>query len=110
MCVCALLCHSIDLYMTFRYQDSLPSLPVPSLEDTKARYERSVRALDVTPGALRAHLATAKAFFDGPLAAALQQRLEERAKGTRHWLEQWWNSYAYLAYRESIVVSNMCGV
>jgi len=88
-----------------RFEDSLPKLPVPTLEETSKRYLKSVRPL------------LNKAEFDytqkvvsdftkpGNIGSELQKRLEARRKDPKHrnWLHEWWNHAAYLSYRDPVV-------
>lgn len=39
---------------------------------------------------------------EGGVGRALQDKLEERQHNTVHWLEEWWDDYSYLAYRDSV--------
>lgn len=88
-----------------RFEDSLPKLPVPTLEETSKRYLKSVRPL------------LNKAEFDytqkvvsdftkpGNIGSELQKRLEARRKDPkyRNWIHEWWNHAAYLSYRDPVV-------
>ncbi|KJA24341.1 hypothetical protein HYPSUDRAFT_524924 [Hypholoma sublateritium FD-334 SS-4] len=88
-----------------RYQASLPPLPVPELADTCAKYLESVEPL-LTPAALARTQAAVADFLASPLAAELQRRLLIRAADpdTPNWLSEWWNSAAYMGYRDPVVV------
>ncbi|KAF5374161.1 hypothetical protein D9615_008834 [Tricholomella constricta] len=87
-----------------RYQASLPSLPVPALSSTIAKYIESVQPL-LTPAQFAHTKATAASFLASPLAATLQARLEERAAQVGdNWLSTWWNEAAYMGYRDPVVV------
>lgn len=91
----------------FRNQKHLPSLPVPDLNSTLQKYLKSVKAL-VSP---TDHLKTQSIVNDflkneGP---TLQERLllhkAEMEKKGRSWFIDWWNDYAYLTYRDSVVIN-----
>lgn len=87
-----------------RYQASLPSLPVPSLPSTLAKYIESVEPL-LTPAQFAHTKKTAEEFLESPLAATLQARLQERAASVDgNWLSTWWNEAAYMGYRDPVVV------
>ncbi|KAG5653662.1 hypothetical protein H0H81_011622 [Sphagnurus paluster] len=87
-----------------RYQASLPSLPVPPLASTLAKYVESVQPL-LTPAQLAHTKKTADEFLASPFAATLQQRLEARAAEVGdNWLSSWWNDAAYMGYRDPVVV------
>lgn len=87
-----------DLY---KYQLQLPHLPVPALNDTIAKYLRSVEPY-LTAEQLEETKAKAQAFAKGP-GQQLQGRLEEFASTQDNWLAAWWDDYAYLAYRDPVV-------
>ncbi|CAN6640543.1 carnitine O-acetyltransferase, mitochondrial [Trichomonascus vanleenenianus] len=86
-----------------RFQESLPRLPVPSLEETAAKYLRSIRAL-ATPEQYAKTEAAVKEFVqkDG---VPLQKKLLERAAHPemKNWISEWWNSGAYLDYKDPVV-------
>lgn len=88
-----------------RFEDSLPQLPVPTLEETAKRYLKSVRAL-VTETEYQ-HTKKAVEEFISPNGAGqeLQKRLQARADDpqVKNWLYDWWNQAAYLAYRDPII-------
>ncbi|KAB0353786.1 hypothetical protein FD755_023519 [Muntiacus reevesi] len=82
---------------TFQYQDSLPSLPVPSLEESLKKYLESVK-----PFANEEEYKNTEAIvrkFQNGIGEKLQQKLLQRAKGKRNWLEEWWLNVAYLDVR-----------
>ncbi|KAF8073434.1 acyltransferase ChoActase/COT/CPT [Lyophyllum atratum] len=87
-----------------RYQASLPSLPVPPLSSTLAKYIETVQPL-LTPAQFAHTKSTAEAFLASPFAATLQKRLEDRAAEVGdNWLSDWWNDAAYMGYRDPVVV------
>ncbi|KAJ2158725.1 Carnitine O-acetyltransferase mitochondrial [Coemansia sp. RSA 552] len=79
---------------------ALPSLPVPELQDTVARFATAARPLfeEVEFEACMAKLN----HFVATQAPSLQARLTERAAKHENWLEAWWNEYAYFLNRASI--------
>jgi carnitine O-acetyltransferase len=88
-----------------RFQESLPRLPVPTLEETAARYIKTLEPL-LTP----AELATSKKAVEEFIAPGgpgrkLQEKLIARREDPKHknWLYEWWNEVAYLAYRDPVV-------
>lgn len=88
-----------------RYQESLPKLPVPTLEETAAKYLRSVVPI-VSPSEYARTEAAVKEFIQpGGAGEALQKKLLARAADpkTKNWLYEWWNEGAYLAYRDPVV-------
>lgn len=88
-----------------RFEDSLPQLPVPSLEETGRRYLKSVHPL-VSPAEFENTKKAVEAFIrPGGEGEPLQQRLLARAADPKikNWLSEWWNQGAYLAYRDPVV-------
>lgn len=94
--------------VTYKHQASLPHLPIPTLENTAAKFLESARPFvsDVTPGAPVASEANPTAdykrlkeavedFKTSPLVKELQQRLEKHAEGKDSWLIDWFNSANY---------------
>ncbi|EDL84313.1 carnitine O-octanoyltransferase, isoform CRA_a [Rattus norvegicus] len=82
---------------TFQYQDSLPPLPVPSLEESLKKYLESVKPFANEDEYKKTEEIVQK-FQDG-VGKTLHQKLLERAKGKRNWLEEWWLNVAYLDVR-----------
>uniref|UniRef100_A0A8P0SWL3 Peroxisomal carnitine O-octanoyltransferase n=1 Tax=Canis lupus familiaris TaxID=9615 RepID=A0A8P0SWL3_CANLF len=92
---------------TFQYQDSLPSLPVPSLEESLKKYLESVKPF-ANKEEYKKTEGIVQKFQDG-IGRKLHQKLLERAKGKRNWpnyfcnmnqrLEEWWLNFAYLNVR-----------
>ena len=88
-----------------RFEDSLPRLPVPTLEETAKRYIKSVHPLLSTSE----YESTSKAVQDfikpGGQGETLQKRLIARSEDPKHknWLFEWWNNGAYLSYQDPVV-------
>nr|XP_051696109.1 peroxisomal carnitine O-octanoyltransferase isoform X1 [Oryctolagus cuniculus]XP_051696110.1 peroxisomal carnitine O-octanoyltransferase isoform X1 [Oryctolagus cuniculus]XP_051696113.1 peroxisomal carnitine O-octanoyltransferase isoform X1 [Oryctolagus cuniculus] len=82
---------------TFQYQDSLPSLPVPPLEESLKKYLESVKPFANEEEYKKTEEIVQK--FQNGIGAELHQKLLERAKGKRNWLEEWWLNVAYLDVR-----------
>ncbi|KAK7025038.1 carnitine acetyl transferase [Favolaschia claudopus] len=89
---------------TFAAQASLPLLPVPELQATLARLKESLRPLAWSQEELNTVEAKIAEFAEkkGP---ELHQRLLDRSKTHKHWLEEWWDNIGYLGYRDSVVVN-----
>ncbi|SPO02621.1 probable carnitine O-acetyltransferase precursor [Cephalotrichum gorgonifer] len=88
-----------------RFQESLPRLPVPTLEETTARYLASLRPL-LTPSELEASKAAVEEFIKpGGAGRKLQEKLLARREDPKqkNWLYEWWNDAAYLTYRDPVV-------
>ncbi|KAM8825976.1 peroxisomal carnitine O-octanoyltransferase isoform 2-T2 [Synchiropus picturatus] len=82
---------------TFQYQSILPPLPVPPLESSISKYLDAVRPF-ASEDEFKATFEIARKFKDG-VGKDLHQKLLERAKTKRNWLEEWWLDTAYLEVR-----------
>ncbi|XP_041039525.1 peroxisomal carnitine O-octanoyltransferase isoform X5 [Carcharodon carcharias] len=82
---------------TFQYQDSLPPLPVPPLEESLMKYLDAVKPF-LNEEELQRSTEIVKTFGQG-IGKQLHQKLLERAKVRRNWLEEWWLMSAYLDVR-----------
>ncbi|KAK7539614.1 acyltransferase ChoActase/COT/CPT [Phyllosticta citribraziliensis] len=88
-----------------RFEESLPRLPVPTLDETAKRYLKSVHPLLNT----QEFESTKKAVEDfvqpGGAGETLQKRLIARREdpNVKNWIYEWWNEAAYLAYRDPVV-------
>ncbi|KAL1303865.1 hypothetical protein AAFC00_000320 [Neodothiora populina] len=88
-----------------RFEDSLPRLPVPTLEETSKRYLRSVLPLLSKEEYATTQKAVKSFLASGSLGQELQKRLEAKRedKNVKNWIYEWWNEAAYLAYRDPVV-------
>ncbi|XP_078008042.1 peroxisomal carnitine O-octanoyltransferase isoform X2 [Phascolarctos cinereus] len=68
---------------TFQYQDSLPSLPVPSLDESLKKYLDAVKPFANEEEYKQTEEIVEK--FKNGIGEKLQQKLLERAKGKRNW-------------------------
>ncbi|XP_061202088.1 peroxisomal carnitine O-octanoyltransferase isoform X1 [Neopsephotus bourkii] len=84
---------------TFQYQDFLPSLPVPSLDDSLSKYLDAVKPFLNQEEYQRTENIVKK--FKNGIGKELHEKLLERAKTRRNWLEDWWLNVAYLDLRIS---------
>lgn len=82
---------------TFQYDKTLPSLPVPALDETLAKYLKSVKPF-LTDEEFAETQKTVKDFQNG-IGKELHQKLMEKSKHMKNWLEKWWEDYAYLSLR-----------
>ncbi|KAF9314767.1 hypothetical protein BG003_003839 [Podila horticola] len=93
---------------TLSLQHTLPKLPVPTLEETLAKYLHSIEPL-ATPEELERSKALAKDFLKpGGLGRTLQQRLLDVDRAAPdNWLnDTWWISKAYHEWREPLLVNS----
>lgn len=108
----------------------MPSLPVPALESTVAKYVDNAR-LFLSPQEFKKTQQEAELFLRGPgqvLQQKLLDRAEQKRKENKSWLIDWWNRffhffpifdaqgralssllsicrYAYMDYKESVVIN-----
>ncbi|XP_068942217.1 peroxisomal carnitine O-octanoyltransferase [Petaurus breviceps papuanus] len=69
---------------TFQYQDSLPSLPVPSLDESLKKYLESVKPFANEEEYKQTEEIVRK--FQNGIGEKLHQKLLEKAKGKRNWV------------------------
>ncbi|KAG5662330.1 hypothetical protein KAF25_004748, partial [Fusarium avenaceum] len=88
-----------------RWQDSLPRLPVPTLEETAKRYLKSLHPL-LSPSEYEASKKAIDEFVrPGGVGSKLQEKLVAKREdpNTKNWIYEWWNDAAYLSYRDPVV-------
>ena len=85
------------LFSTFSNQSKLPHLPIPTINESGAKYLETVLPLVKTEAELVSVRASVDSFMapDG-LAHKLQERLVEYAKGRSNWLEELWLGFLFL--------------
>ena len=93
-----------------RFQESLPNLPVPTLEETMPKLLKSVRALARDDGEFGQTEQAVKEFMASGQSKELQKRLlehkeREEREGRQNWFAEWWNHVAYMAPRDSVAVN-----
>lgn len=88
-----------------RFEDSLPKLPVPTLDETAKRYLRSVHPLLSSSEYESTKKAVESFVAPGSLGEVLQKRLVAKREdpSVRNWIIDWWNNDAYLGYRDPVV-------
>ncbi|KAK8079986.1 carnitine O-acetyltransferase [Apiospora hydei] len=88
-----------------RFQDSLPRLPVPTLEETSARYLKSLNPLLSSDELASSKTAVEEFVKPGGVGRKLQEKLVAKREdpNVRNWIYEWWNEAAYLAYRDPVV-------
>lgn len=88
-----------------RFQESLPRLVVPTLQETADRYIKSVHPL-ISASEIEATKSAVTEFLrPGGVGEALQNKLLARAAdpNVKSWIIDWWNESAYLGYRDPVV-------
>ncbi|KJK83397.1 Carnitine O-acetyltransferase [Metarhizium anisopliae BRIP 53293] len=88
-----------------RFQDSLPRLPVPTLEETAKRYLKSLHPLLSATEYSNSKAAVKDFIKPGGIGNKLQEKLIAKREdpATKNWIYEWWNDAAYLAYRDPVV-------
>ncbi|KAF1992264.1 carnitine O-acetyltransferas-like protein [Aulographum hederae CBS 113979] len=88
-----------------RFEDSLPRLPVPTLEETAKRYLKSVHPLLTADEFKKTAQAVEDFLKPGGQGPELQKRLVEHASKpeVKNWISEWWNFSAYLGYRDPVI-------
>ncbi|KAK5734262.1 Carnitine O-acetyltransferase mitochondrial [Elasticomyces elasticus] len=87
-----------------RFEESLPKLPVPTLEETAKRYLKSIHPLLSQTEYEQSKKAVDSFVSPNGIGQTLQKRLLSRREDPKHnnWLSEWWNHAAYLAYRDPV--------
>ena len=88
-----------------RFEESLPRLPVPTLDSTGMNYLETVEP-HLAPAEFEHTQSVVNSFVQSDLGMKLQERLKARAADpdVKNWLADWWNDVAYMAYRDPVVV------
>lgn len=88
-----------------RFEDSLPRLPIPTLQETAKRYLKSVHAVVSEDEYKRTEQAVEEFIRPGGQGETLQKRLQARRDDPKlkNWIYEWWNQAAYLEYRDPVV-------
>ncbi|XP_015905270.1 peroxisomal carnitine O-octanoyltransferase isoform X1 [Parasteatoda tepidariorum] len=86
---------------TFVNDESLPSLPVPSLNQTLSKYLESVKPF-VTEDEFQNTKKLVYEFQTG-VGKDLHSLLAKKADCERNWLEKWWEDVAYLSNRIPLI-------
>ncbi|KAG0649339.1 Carnitine O-acetyltransferase [Hyphodiscus hymeniophilus] len=80
-------------------------LKIPTLEETAARYLKSVHPLLSTSELESTTQAVQEFIKPGGIGSKLQEKLIARREDPKHknWIYEWWNDAAYLSYRDPVV-------
>ena len=97
-CVCACAAAGGKAPRLDDFEPGLPSLPVPPLAETLRRWLQSLEPV-LDDAAMQRARASAAEFEASGEGAALQRLLQKRAAGSRNWLSEWWEEFAYLRGR-----------
>lgn len=88
-----------------RFEDSLPRLPVPTLEETAKRYLKSLHPLLSKSEFEHSTKVVDEFLAPGGQGEQLQERLVAKREepSTKNWIAEWWDEAAYLGYRDPVV-------
>ena len=88
-----------------RFEDSLPRLPIPELQETAKRYLKSVHPLLSAEEFSNTKQIVEDFVKPGSIGEKLQNRLQARRNDPKikNWIYEWWNDAAYLTYRDPVV-------
>jgi len=93
---------------TFKYDQQLPKLPVPTIQQSVFKLLDSIKPIATDDKAYRETEQKALNFLQDPNVNELQELLKKRARNEKNWLEQWWLEFAYLRSRKPLIpYSNM---
>jgi len=84
---------------TLMHNGSMPSLPLPELEQTCSEYLRSVKPF-LSDDEYRETEFIVDIFRTG-VGKTLHSKLKERQKNKKNWLSEWWNDI-YMTYRDPL--------
>lgn len=92
---------------TFSLDDTLPRLPIPTLEETAALYLKSLKPLLNPTEFERSQKAVEEFIKPNGLGQTLQNRLKNVDQEEPYsWLERWWLRVAYHSWREPLIVNS----
>jgi len=90
----------------YRFQNTLPKLPVPRLQDTVPKYLESIKPFVSSQELGETERKAKELLVPNGLGEILQKRLIERSESLpQGWLIDWWNELAYFGYRDPVVIN-----
>lgn len=92
----------------YSFQESLPRLPVPKLNDTISRYLLSMRPL-LNESEHNAITKKAEEFQNG-IGKKLQRYLVLKSWWSPNYVTDWWDEYVYQRNRSSLMINSNCYV
>ncbi|KAG4077465.1 hypothetical protein HA402_002892 [Bradysia odoriphaga] len=90
------------------FQESLPRLPVPNLDETISRYLESMLPL-LSENEHKAITRKAEEFKNG-IGQRLQRYLVLKSWWSPNYVTDWWNEYVYLRSRSPLMINSNCYV
>lgn len=93
---------------TFKYDDKLPNLPVPTIKESVFKLLDTIKPIATDESSLKETERKALEFIQDVNVNELQKMLKDRANSHKNWLEEWWLEFAYLRSRKPLIpYSNM---
>ncbi|KAI8998120.1 acyltransferase ChoActase/COT/CPT [Gaertneriomyces semiglobifer] len=90
----------------YQQQAALPKLPVAPLQETAVKYLKTLKPILSEADYARSEKLVKEFVAPGGKGEQLHKRLQERAAtSSTSWLYDWWNDWAYMAYRDPVVVN-----
>ncbi|CAL4066368.1 unnamed protein product [Meganyctiphanes norvegica] len=90
--------------MLYSYQNAMPKLPLPALNDTMTRYLRSVRPLVDDENYARMEKLSVE--FKNGIGRKLQRYLFLKSWWSNNYVTDWWEEFVYLRGRSPIMVNS----
>lgn len=93
---------------TFKYDEDLPRLPVPTVKETIFKLLDTIKPIAPDESSFRETEKKAIDFIQDSQVNELQELLLKRSENYKNWLEEWWLEFAYLRSRKPLIpYSNM---
>lgn len=93
---------------TFKYDDLLPSLPVPTIQESIFKLLDTIKPIVTDESQYKQTERKALELLQDPSVNQLQQLLKDKGTREKNWLESWWLEFAYLRSRKPLIpYSNM---
>lgn len=93
---------------TFKYDNQLPSLPVPSVQESIFKLLDTIKPIVSDENDFKETERKALEVLQDPEVNELQELLINKSKKEKNWLESWWLEFAYLRSRKPLIpYSNM---
>ncbi|KAJ3153200.1 Carnitine O-acetyltransferase mitochondrial [Geranomyces variabilis] len=90
----------------YSFQQQLPKLPVAPLAETAEKYLASLKPILSDVEYARSEKIVRDFVKPGGQGEQLRERLLKRANTEKtSWLYEWWNDWAYMAYRDPVVIN-----
>jgi carnitine O-acetyltransferase len=94
----------------YKYQNDVQRLPVMPLKHILDNYLLSVQPLMSNQEMTKTRQVVEEFGKAGGIGEMLHKKLVERSQTHESWLADWWNHYAYLAFRDPVTVNVTPGI